>query len=51
VSDLDDPAIGICLAHLLKVSRRDMLGARDRAPLRVAYDKALPALRAGGDRL
>jgi integrase len=38
VSDLDDPATGICLAHLLKASRRDMLGARDRALLRVAYD-------------
>ena len=30
MSDLDDPATGICLAHLLKASRRDMLRARDR---------------------
>jgi integrase len=38
VSDLDDPAIGVCLSHLLKASRRDLLGARDRALLLVAYD-------------
>lgn len=38
VADLDDPASGVCLAHLLKACRRDMLGARDRALLLVAYD-------------
>ena len=38
VNDLDDPASGVCLAHLLKASRRDLLGARDRALLLVAYD-------------
>ena len=29
VVDLDGPASGICLATLLKATRRDMLGARD----------------------
>lgn len=38
VSDLDDPAIGICLSNLLKACRRDLLGQRDRALLLVAYD-------------
>ena len=38
VGDLDGPASGICLATLLKAVRRDMLGARDEALLRVAYD-------------
>ncbi len=38
VLDLDGPASGICLATLLKAVRRDMLGARDEALLRVAYD-------------
>ena len=38
VVDLDGPASGICLATLLKAVRRDMLGARDAALLRVAYD-------------
>ena len=38
VADLDDPAAGVCLAHLLKACRRDLLGARDRALLLVAYD-------------
>jgi len=38
VGDLDDPPAGVCLAHLLKACRRDMLGARDRALLLVAYD-------------
>ncbi len=38
VVDLDDPPAGVCLAHLLKACRRDMLGARDRAFLLVAYD-------------
>ena len=38
VIDLADPPDGICLAHLLKACRRDMLGARDRALLLLAYD-------------
>nr|WP_240502319.1 tyrosine-type recombinase/integrase [Sphingomonas panacis] len=38
VVDLDDAPSGVCLAHLLKACRRDMLGARDRAFLLVAYD-------------
>ncbi len=38
VADLADPARGICLTNLLKACRRDMLGARDRALLLVAYD-------------
>lgn len=38
VVDLDDPPAGVCLANLLKACRRDLLGARDRALLRVAYD-------------
>ena len=38
VIDLDGPASGICLATLLKAVRRDLLGARDEALLRVAYD-------------
>ena len=38
VADLDDPAEGVCLMHLLKACRRDMLGDRDRALLLVAYD-------------
>jgi len=38
VADLDDAPSGVCLAHLLKACRRDMLGARDRAFLLVAYD-------------
>ena len=38
VTDLDGPAAGVCLAHLLKACRRDWLGLRDTALLRVAYD-------------
>lgn len=38
VADLDDPASGVCLSALLKATRKDMLGARDRALLLVAYD-------------
>src|SRR3546814_16694597 len=40
VSDFDSPASGVCLAHLLKACRRDLLGLRDAALLRVAYDSA-----------
>lgn len=38
ISDIDSPATGICLSTLLKAARGDMLGARDRALLLVAYD-------------
>lgn len=38
VADLDGPAAGVCLSHLLKACRRDWLGLRDAALLRVAYD-------------
>ena len=38
ISDLDSPPSGICLVHLLKACRRDELGLRDAALLRVAYD-------------
>ena len=38
ISDLDSPPAGVCLAHLLKACRRDELGLRDAALLRVAYD-------------
>src|SRR3546814_4025452 len=38
VSDLVSPASGVCLAHLLKACRRDLLGLRDAALLRVAYE-------------
>lgn len=38
IADLDSPASGVCLAHLLKACRRDELGLRDGALLRVAYD-------------
>lgn len=37
VADLDDAASGVCLAHLLKACRRDLLGARDRALLLIAW--------------
>lgn len=40
IEDLDSPASGVCLAHLLKACRRDLLGLRDAALLRVAYDSA-----------
>lgn len=40
IADLDSPASGVCLAHLLKACRRDLLGLRDEALLRVAYDSA-----------
>ena len=36
--DLDAPPHGVCLANLLKATRRDLLGARDRALLLFAYD-------------
>lgn len=38
IADLDSPAAGVCLTHLLKACRRDALGLRDAALLRVAYD-------------
>ena len=38
ISDLDSPAVGVCLAHLVRACRRDELGLRDEAFLRVAYD-------------
>lgn len=38
IADLDSPAKGICLAHLLAACRRDALGLRDAALLRIAYD-------------
>ncbi|WP_341850169.1 tyrosine-type recombinase/integrase [Sphingomonas natans] len=38
VVDLSDPATGVSLFALLKATRKDMLGARDRALLSVAYD-------------
>lgn len=38
VSDLDAPASGVSLAVLLKATRRDLLGVRDRALLLVNYD-------------
>ncbi|WP_133085172.1 tyrosine-type recombinase/integrase [Novosphingobium sp. TCA1] len=40
IADLDSPASGVCLAHLLKACRRDELGLRDAAMLRIAYDTA-----------
>ncbi|NML95918.1 tyrosine-type recombinase/integrase [Novosphingobium olei] len=40
IADLDSPASGVCLAHLLKVCRPDALGLRDAALLRIAYDTA-----------
>lgn len=38
ISDFDSPAMGICLSTLLKATRRDLLGVRDRALMLVAYD-------------
>src|SRR3546814_19984477 len=38
ITDFDSPASGACLTHLLKACRRDELGLRDAALLRVAYD-------------
>lgn len=38
IADLDSPACGVCLAHLIKACRRDALGLRDAALLRIAYD-------------
>lgn len=38
IADLESPASGVCLAHLLKACRRDELGLRDAALLRTAYD-------------
>ncbi len=38
IADLDSPARGICVSHLLKACRRDSMGKRDAALLRVAYD-------------
>ena len=38
IADLDSPAAGVCLAHLLLACRRDLMGLRDAALLRVAYD-------------
>jgi integrase len=39
-SDLDAPASGVSLGILLKATRRDLLGLRDRALLLTAYDTA-----------
>ncbi|HEX7855212.1 MAG TPA: tyrosine-type recombinase/integrase [Sphingobium sp.] len=41
IADVDSPASGVCLANLLKACRRDELGLRDAALLRVAYDAGL----------
>ncbi|RVT90554.1 integrase [Sphingomonas crocodyli] len=38
VAELDAPAAGLCITHLLKACRRDLMGDRDRALLLVAYD-------------
>lgn len=38
ISDLNSPASGICLTHLLAAVRRDLMGKRDAALLRLAYD-------------
>lgn len=38
IANLDSPPSGVCLVHLLKACRRDELGLRDAALLRVAYD-------------
>src|SRR3546814_9666965 len=35
IADFDSPASGVCLAHLLKACRRDLLGQRDTALLRL----------------
>lgn len=40
VADLDGPAAGLCLAHLIQACRRDWLGLRDAALTRTAYDTA-----------
>lgn len=40
ISDFDSPASGVCLSHLLRACRRDLLGLRDEALLRTAYDSA-----------
>jgi hypothetical protein len=41
ISDLDSPPAGVCLTHLVKACRRDELGLRDEAFLRVAYDTGM----------
>ena len=38
IADFDSPPSGVCLAHLIKAVRRDVMGLRDEALLRVAYD-------------
>src|SRR3546814_15589327 len=38
IADLDRPPSGVCLVHLLKACRRDELGLRGAAPLRLAYE-------------
>lgn len=40
IADFDSPPAGVCVAHLLKACRRDLLGLRDEALLRTAYDSA-----------
>lgn len=40
IADFDSPPSGVCLAHLLTACRRDLLGLRDAALLRLAYDSA-----------
>ncbi len=40
IADFDSPPSGVCLANLLKAVRRDVMGLRDEALMRVAYDVA-----------
>ena len=40
IADFDSPPSGVCLANLLKAVRRDVMGLRDEALLRAAYDVA-----------
>lgn len=41
IADLDSPAAGVSLLNLLKACRRDELGLRDAALLRLAYDSGM----------
>ena len=38
IADLDSPAKGICVTHLLAACQRDTMGRRDAVLLRIAYD-------------
>lgn len=38
IEDLDAPAAGLCITHLVRACRSDLLGDRDRALLLVNYD-------------